>query len=105
MVWKSSQELGVGRAVARSGNVYVVANYSPKGNIEGLFETNVLPFGTKSHSDLDRNERIEDFNAKESESLLKYQEDSLKAHNEYREKHGSPPLILNQKVFIFFKDN
>ncbi|KAM9436024.1 GLI pathogenesis-related 2, like [Clarias gariepinus] len=45
MVWKSSQKLGVGKAVASDGSTFVVARYFPAGNItnQGYFEANVLP--------------------------------------------------------------
>src|SRR5919197_5765685 len=42
LVWKSSQELGMGIAQAADGTWYVVGNYSPPGNISGQFPTNVL---------------------------------------------------------------
>lgn len=45
VVWKGSKEMGVGRATARSGNIYVVANYAPGGNMQGSFQANVLPPG------------------------------------------------------------
>lgn len=41
LVWASSRELGVGRAVARDGTFYYVARYSPPGNTLGFFEDNV----------------------------------------------------------------
>lgn len=43
VVWKSSRELGVGVARSRSGKYYVVANYSPPGNVGGKYAANVLP--------------------------------------------------------------
>jgi glioma pathogenesis-related protein 2 len=42
LVWKSSKELGMGMAQAADGTWYVVANYSPPGNISGQFPLNVL---------------------------------------------------------------
>jgi len=42
LVWKSSKELGIGIAHAADGTWYVVANYSPPGNISGQFPLNVL---------------------------------------------------------------
>jgi glioma pathogenesis-related protein 2 len=42
LVWKTSKELGMGIAQAADGTWYVVANYSPPGNISGQFPTNVL---------------------------------------------------------------
>ncbi|KAM9783205.1 GLI pathogenesis-related 2, like [Neosynchiropus ocellatus] len=45
MVWKSTQMMGVGKATASDGSTFVVARYSPAGNItnQGHFENNVLP--------------------------------------------------------------
>ncbi|XP_037532902.1 GLI pathogenesis-related 2, like [Nematolebias whitei] len=50
MVWKSSKELGVGKASASDGSSFVVARYFPAGNItnKGHFENNVLPAKTSS---------------------------------------------------------
>lgn len=41
VVWKASQELGVGIARGKRGNVYVVCNYSPPGNYQGRYVANV----------------------------------------------------------------
>ncbi|XP_028836901.1 GLI pathogenesis-related 2, like [Denticeps clupeoides] len=45
MVWKSCKKLGVGKATASDGSTFVVARYTPAGNItnQGHFEANVLP--------------------------------------------------------------
>ncbi|TNN02537.1 hypothetical protein fugu_010024 [Takifugu bimaculatus] len=45
MVWKSTKEMGIGKATASDGSSFVVARYSPAGNItnQGHFENNVLP--------------------------------------------------------------
>lgn len=50
MIWKASKEMGVGRAVAQSGNVYIVVNYFPAGNKKGQFLENVLPATIKPPS-------------------------------------------------------
>jgi uncharacterized protein YkwD len=42
LVWKFSKELGMGIAQAADGTWYVVANYSPPGNISSQFPLNVL---------------------------------------------------------------
>jgi len=41
VVWKGSEELGIGKAADSKGRVYVVANYSPAGNYIGNFAANV----------------------------------------------------------------
>ncbi|XP_071096508.1 Golgi-associated plant pathogenesis-related protein 1-like [Haliotis cracherodii] len=43
MVWKGSNELGVGIAKGDDGKIYVVANYLPPGNYTGQFQDNVFP--------------------------------------------------------------
>lgn len=43
LIWKNSVELGVGIALSSDKRkVYVVAEYSPQGNILGQFANNVL---------------------------------------------------------------
>uniref|UniRef100_A0A2M3ZF87 Putative scp-like extracellular protein n=1 Tax=Anopheles braziliensis TaxID=58242 RepID=A0A2M3ZF87_9DIPT len=41
MVWKGTQELGVGISQTRSGKVIVVCTYYPRGNVVGQFMANV----------------------------------------------------------------
>lgn len=43
MVWKDTKQLGIGLAKGKNGTLYVVANYSPRGNIINKFISNVLP--------------------------------------------------------------
>lgn len=43
VVWKSSKELGVGRARTQDGKWLVVANYLPAGNFMGKYKENVMP--------------------------------------------------------------
>lgn len=43
MVWRSSTEIGVGKAKTRCGKIFVVANYKPAGNVIGEFQNNVYP--------------------------------------------------------------
>jgi len=43
VVWKESQELGIGRAKTKDGKWLVVANYYPAGNFMGEYAKNVFP--------------------------------------------------------------
>ncbi|KAH8288876.1 hypothetical protein KR054_011125, partial [Drosophila jambulina] len=43
LVWASSTEMGWGEAQDPNGVYYVVARYTPAGNVEGQFEQNVPP--------------------------------------------------------------
>jgi len=47
VVWVASQEMGVAKAGEGSGTQYVVARYSPAGNLMGHYPENVKPKGTK----------------------------------------------------------
>ena len=44
VVWKNSQKLGVGFALGNGGrSAFIVAQYSPPGNVQGAFAANVSP--------------------------------------------------------------
>ncbi|XP_003726109.2 uncharacterized protein LOC100892542 [Strongylocentrotus purpuratus] len=43
IVWKSSKEFGIGKAVTKDGKVIIVGNYKPPGNMSGNFPENVFP--------------------------------------------------------------
>lgn len=43
IVWRNTKYFGIGRARSRAGKMLIVANYQPAGNINGLFQENVLP--------------------------------------------------------------
>ncbi|XP_028519627.1 uncharacterized protein LOC110254426 [Exaiptasia diaphana] len=55
VVWKSSTKLGVGKATADAGGgykkTYIVAQYTPSGNVPGQFPDNVLPL-LSSHDEM-----------------------------------------------------
>ncbi len=46
LIWKGTKQLGVGYTIVKGGSgyiMYVVAKYSPAGNVKGLYSENVLP--------------------------------------------------------------
>ncbi|KAJ0181412.1 hypothetical protein K1T71_003497 [Dendrolimus kikuchii] len=120
IVWKTTREIGVGSAKSKSGKLYVVANYYPPGNYSGLFAKNVPPPGAMqfrnnysnsprlSHNNLGppspsrstkslATEIVSKFRTT-SISTEKFEDEFLRAHNEYRKKHGVPPLELSKKL-------
>ncbi|XP_014354751.2 repressed by EFG1 protein 1 isoform X1 [Papilio machaon] len=126
IIWKDTRELGIGTAKSKSGKLYVVANYFPPGNYSGQFVKNVLPPGalqfrssfssvksyhqqtntTSSPSPSQRSSKNFTEIATElvtkfrSTSIIgeKFEDEFLRAHNEYRRKHAVPPLELNKKL-------
>lgn len=102
VIWKSSELLGVGVAKNRHGRIYVVANYSPAGNFVGDYVENVPPLlSTAEVEELTKDAPDSSEATPEPESLGELDQfavDGLKAHNEYRRKHGIPELKLNKKV-------
>lgn len=53
MVWRSSLELGIGKAKTRCGKLIVVANYKPTGNVFGEFQSNVFPVPDNDDDDVE----------------------------------------------------
>ena len=47
VVWAGSLQMGAGKAVSKSGAQFVVARYSPAGNVRGQFAENVKPKGAR----------------------------------------------------------
>ncbi|KAG0727580.1 Golgi-associated plant pathogenesis-related protein 1 [Chionoecetes opilio] len=107
MVWKDSKQMGVSKARSAAGTkVFVVANFDPQGNWMGQFADQVPPVGgfpktassakpsifskarkSSSSSESDSSSDEEDF-----------ADSCLKAHNDYRKKHGAPALKLSKKL-------
>lgn len=65
LVWSNTKELGVGRACSRSGRTIVVANYLPRGNVNGQYANNVhmnqffLPANKKKLDSITRQARVQ----------------------------------------------
>ena len=92
LIWKNSKQFGLGHILTRDNTLYVVANFFPEGNIRGQFLKNVYPIKTdRKYSKSEEN----DNNTSYYSITTKFIEEALFAHNDLREKHNSPPLILN----------
>ncbi|KAJ8286470.1 hypothetical protein GJAV_G00039590 [Gymnothorax javanicus] len=94
VVWKSSEEVGVG--LATDGNtVFVVGQYSPAGNItnQGYFESNVLPAGSIAQE----YKKFEPKNSADTD-LEKFRRSLCEAQNVYRRQHGAEPLKLSPSL-------
>ncbi|XP_034254783.1 uncharacterized protein LOC117653301 isoform X1 [Thrips palmi] len=102
VVWKDSRELGVAVARSRTGQVFVVANYSPPGNFVGCFAENVPPVGgfppTPGAALSPVREGVE---AGGTEDLA---QEGLRLHNEYRRQHGVAALRLSPRLCEYARD-
>lgn len=90
VVWMESEELGVGMATSKSGQIYVVCNYHPPGNFIGTFAENVPPLGGFAHPPKSL--------ASEVKNDDEFQKEMVKLHNEHRSRHGSPALHISQEL-------
>lgn len=104
LVWKSSNLIGVGVSQDDKGETYIVANFFPAGNVQGKYTENVLPPdysivedeeepGPSAPGDRRKSLRKQDLTGFNDFCL-----EALKAHNEYREKHGCKDLRLNKDL-------
>lgn len=107
LVWKDTKQMGVGKARSAAGTkVFVVANFDPQGNWMGQFADQVPPVGgfpksatSGKTSIFNRTRKSSSSSESESSSDEEdFAEDCLKAHNNYRKKHGVPPLKLSKKL-------
>ncbi|XP_050517539.1 uncharacterized protein LOC126892114 isoform X2 [Diabrotica virgifera virgifera] len=110
VIWKSSESLGVGVAKNSQGSIYVVANYSPAGNFVGHYVENVPP--VKPTWFADSSPKKDPSPRSSSKSLASpsspglssqgnfsdFALEALKVHNEYRRRHGTQDLVLNEEI-------
>ena len=71
VVWDSSTELGMGHAFGSDGTLYIVARYSPAGNMLGAFPQNVFPLtasGKKKRSVRSNREEFDELEKKKNKS-------------------------------------
>lgn len=70
-MWKKTAHLGVGIAQSEKGNLFVVCNYDPKGNIVEAFKENVQPL-LEEYADLNITDPFNVFPLKSGTKSLKY---------------------------------
>ncbi|KII65703.1 Golgi-associated plant pathogenesis-related protein 1 [Thelohanellus kitauei] len=88
LVWRNSTQLGYGQAQSNSNTHYVVCRYAPAGNVKGRFDENVLPC-----------QEVQVFKDSPIVKGLTEEESSiLIQHNNFRQRHGSPPLAWSQSL-------
>lgn len=124
VIWRESRKFGIAKARNAKGQVFVVANYDPPGNVMGQFPENVPTVGASGviHNsgasgvslaleeapveevdfpDMPIPEDLQDDTEEDSLSYSRFELDCLHAHNEYRSRHGSPPMRLNRQLCNF----
>ncbi|KAL0965122.1 hypothetical protein UPYG_G00277100 [Umbra pygmaea] len=113
VVWKDTREVGVGLATDGRTTI-VVGQYHPAGNITnaGYFEKNVLPPGSSTsarHStptnqpdpiqkDKTHPDPIQKDKTHPHGKSGDFEKQFLNSHNDYRQKHGAPPLALSKDL-------
>ena len=88
LVWKSTKLIGIGFSKDEKGGTYIVSNFYPPGNVANQYSFNVFP----PKGD------INEIRKRKKEEFSKFDLEALAAHNKYREKHHSPPLVLNKEL-------
>ena len=105
VVWKRSTEFGIAKAIGRSGKLYVVATYNWGGNDLNQWRQNVMQLRPAPSNDWEETE--DSFDEHEQHGLYEdtefneWEREGLTVHNQYRNKHGAPPLKLNRQVKVF----
>ena len=88
LVWKSTKLIGIGFSKDEKGGTYIVSNFYPPGNVANQYSFNVFP----PKGD------INEIRKRKKAEFSKFDLEALEAHNKYREKHHSPPLVLNKEL-------
>ncbi|GCC34066.1 hypothetical protein chiPu_0012539, partial [Chiloscyllium punctatum] len=101
MIWLATTHFGIGYARSDKG-LYVVAQYSPAGNIvdQHSFQTNVLPPDSLSMDSKDKQDSGSQQTSSEDSAseMTKFEREALNAHNAFRARHNIPPLVLNKEL-------
>ncbi|XP_037774523.1 uncharacterized protein LOC119571159 [Penaeus monodon] len=88
MIWKDTENFGVGKARTRDGKIMVVAYYSPPAQVQiASFRPKLLPASHRLPEGL--TPRWGD---------TAFVRDCLRAHNLYRARHEAPPLVLSNEL-------
>ena len=104
VLWNDSEKLGCGKSTGEKGT-YIVCEYGPHGNVPGEFEANVVPFEEDSpgtfeddtkEGQVDVKENI--INTQPTNQSKANRSIALKAHNDKRELHNSPPLEWDESI-------
>ncbi|XP_041050375.1 repressed by EFG1 protein 1-like [Carcharodon carcharias] len=101
MLWLATTHFGIAFAKSDKG-IYVVAQYSPAGNIvdQHSFQTNVLPPDSLSLDLKDKQDSGSQQTSSEDSTadLSAFEKEALAAHNTYRARHNTAPLSLNKEL-------
>ena len=82
LIWKDSKEVGFGLAKSKKGNLFVVAQYYPAGNVAKQFKKNV----EKAVKNRRITPREEDYEDEEYDESSDYEDDSEAAEDELADK-------------------
>lgn len=104
VIWKNSTFLGVGIAINKEHETFVVACYNPPGNIAKKFIDNVLPKQEPSITEkvsVIKPRNSISFKEPLAENFTSFQLECLEAHNKCRNIHSVPGLVLNKNLCAY----
>ncbi|RWS12192.1 hypothetical protein B4U79_14523 [Dinothrombium tinctorium] len=98
LVWRSTRRLGCAMVISKGpiGGVFTTCVYHPVGNIASLRPQNVIS--------IEKCKKIKESNLYVDLTNQTWLQSCLSIHNELRAKHGSPPLILDDKITEFARN-
>lgn len=93
LLWKKSKLMGVGVSKNKSGSIFIVANYNPRGNVYGFFEENLPKFTKKDIEAAKKAQEKADRELKTPKiKVMRFDSGSMSPLSEQDSSFGSFPL-------------
>ncbi|XP_043496322.1 Golgi-associated plant pathogenesis-related protein 1-like [Polistes fuscatus] len=90
LVWKSTKFMGFGMVTSPTGQIYIVCNYYPPGNVKNEFAENVLP---PKEQEQEKKKEIDEEEEEEKE-------EEVEEEDEEEKRVSRQEIFLPKRVFI-----
>ncbi|XP_063699506.1 venom allergen 5-like [Culicoides brevitarsis] len=107
VIWRESTKLGIAKVENSKGQVFVVANYDPPGNVQGQYEENVPKIGAAKKvvvKEQPKTANLTQAKTSDVKGFSQFEVETLNSHNKYRKMHHAPPLSLNRNLCKFAEE-